>query len=132
MLHLLGLHEDYQTDGQVISQALTSPGTTLTQLNTLGALYRQINSSVGAFATDTLIADSKALASGSASDDSVYTTEQTALATIADHRDKVAALMKATLARAASGIAPSKGELQSELSQGNAVLRQAAQLAANT
>ena len=32
----------------------------------------QINSSVGQFATDTLIADSKALASGSASDDSAY------------------------------------------------------------
>ena len=95
-------------------------------------LYRQINSSVGEFATDTLIADSKALASGSASNDSAYTTEQTTLLSLADHRDRVAGLMKATLARAAQGTAPGHGELQSELSQGRALLKQAATLAAHT
>ena len=98
----------------------------------LGSVYQQINSSVGAFATDTLIADSKALASGSASDDSAYRTEQQTLRSMADHRDKVAALMKVTLARAAMGITPGHGELQSELSQGKALLKQAAQLASHT
>jgi hypothetical protein len=132
LLHLLGLTDDYQTDGQVISQALTAPGSSLGKVALLGALYRQINSSVGPFATDTLIADSKALASGSASDDSTYTTEQRTLRTMADHRDRVAALMKVTLARAARGIAPGHGELQSELSQGRALLKQAAQLASHT
>ena len=132
LLHLVGLTDDYQTDGQVITQALAAPSSTLRQVAELGALYRQVNSSVGAFATDTLIADSKALASGSASDDSAYTTEQTALLSMADHRDRVAALMKATLARAAQGTAPGHGELQSELSQGRALLKQAAQLAAHT
>jgi hypothetical protein len=132
LLHLVGLTDDYQTDGQVISQALTNPGGTLGQVGELGALYRQLNSSVGEFATDTLIADSKALASGSASDDSTYQTEQAALLKMADHRDQVAALMKVTLARAAMGIAPGKGELQNELSQGRALLKQAAQLAAHT
>jgi len=132
LLYLTGLHDDYQSDGEVISQALSSPSSSLSGTAELAKVYQQINSSVGAFATDTLIADSKALASGSASDDSTYTTEQTALATMADHRDKLAALMKATLARAALGIAPANGELQSELSQGNALLKQAAQLAAHT
>ena len=132
LLYLTGLHDDYQSDGEVISQALSSPSSSLSGTAELAKVYQQINSSVGAFATDTLIADSKALASGSASDDSTYTTEQTALATMADHRDKLAALMKATLARAAAGIAPANGELQSELSQGNALLKQAAQLAAHT
>ena len=131
LLHLVGLHDDYQTDGQVITAALTDPNRALSQIAELGAVYQQINSSVGEFATDTLIADSKALASGSASNDSTYTTEQTALADMADHRDKVAARMKATLARAAMGIAPGHGELQSELSQGKALLKQAAQLAAH-
>ena len=131
LLHLVGLHDDYQTDGQVITAALTNPNRALSQIADLGAVYQQINSSVGEFATDTLIADSKALASGSASSDSTYTTEQTALADMADHRDKVATLMKATLARAAMGIAPGHGELQSELSQGKALLKQAAQLAAH-
>src|SRR4051794_28049112 len=55
LLHLVGLHDDYQTDGQVITQALTSPNTTLGQVAEVGSLYRQINSSVGEFATNTLI-----------------------------------------------------------------------------
>jgi hypothetical protein len=132
LLHLVGLDDDYQTDGQVISQALTAPSGTLGQVAELGALYRQVNSSVGAFATDTLIADSKALASGSASNDSTYRTEQQALLDMANHRDQVAAQMKATLARAARGIAPGHGEMQSELAQGRALLKQAAQLRAHT
>ncbi|WP_151083173.1 hypothetical protein [Nocardioides cynanchi] len=132
LLHLVGLHDDYQTDGQVITQALSAPSATLRQTAELGALYRQINSSVGALATDTLIANSKALASGSGADDSAYTTEQDALLALADHRDQVAARMKATLARAAAGTAPGHGELQSELAQGKALLKQAAQLAAHT
>ncbi|HEY3531445.1 MAG TPA: hypothetical protein VGK78_20040 [Nocardioides sp.] len=132
LLHLVGLTDDYQTDGQVITPALTDASSSLEKVAELGALYQQINSSVGEFATDTLIADSKALASGSTSDDSTYTTEQEALQTMADHRDRVAALMKATLSRAAMGIAPGRGELRSEMVQGRALLRQAAELAADT
>ena len=132
MLYLLGLHDDYQTDGQVINQALADPNSTVSKLSELVSLYQQLNSSVGAFATDTLIADTKALASGSASDDSAYVTEQTALLSMVNHRDQVATLMKATLARAAMGIAPGHGELQSELAQGKALLKQAAQLRAHT
>jgi hypothetical protein len=132
MLYLTGLHDDYQTDGQVINQALANPNNTVAQLSELASLYQQINSSVGAFATDTLIADSKALASGSTSDDSRYATEQSTLLSMANHRDQLAALMKATLARAAMGIAPGHGELTSELTQARALLRQAASLAAHT
>jgi hypothetical protein len=132
LLHLVGLTDDYQTDGQVITQGLTAPSRSLDQVRELGALYRQINSSVGAFATDTLIADSAALGSGSAGDDSTYSTEQQALRSMADHRDQVASLMKVTLAHAAAGVAPAHGELQSELAQGRALLKEAAQLAAHT
>jgi hypothetical protein len=132
LLHLVGLQDDYQTDGQVITQALADPSGALGQVGELGAVYRQLNSSVGEFATDTLVADSAALASGSASDDTRYADEQAALALLADHRDRVAALMKATLARAAQGAAPGRGELQSELAQGRALLKQAATLAAQT
>jgi hypothetical protein len=39
--------------------------------------------------------------------------------------------MKATLARAALGIAPGRGELTSELAQARALLRQAASLRAH-
>jgi hypothetical protein len=132
LLHLVGLTDDYQTDGQVITQALAAPSTPLSRVVTLGALYRQINSSVGRFATATLLADTHALASGSASRDSTYRREQKALRSMADHRDRVAGLMKATLARAARGVAPGHGELRSELSQGRALLKQAAHLASHT
>ena len=51
---------------------------------------------------------------------------------MAAHRDQVATLMKATLARAAMGIVPGHGEMQSEMAQARALLKQAAQLAAHT
>jgi hypothetical protein len=132
LLHLVGLKDDYQSDGQVIAAALTHPNGALAQVAELGALYQQLNSSVGEFATDTLIADSKALASGSSTNDSRYANEQETLAEMAAHRDRVATLMKATLAGAAMGIAPRHGELQSEMAQARALLQQAAQLAAHT
>ncbi len=131
LMYLTGLSDDYQSDGEVISQALTSPGAALAGTAELAAAYQQINSSVGAFATDTLIADSNALASGSMSDDSRYANEQLTLLDLANHRDMVAADIKATLARAALGISPGHGELRSELAQARALLRQAATLRAH-
>ena len=91
LLHLVGLRDDYQTDGQVIMQALAAPSQSLGRVAQLGALYRQLNSSVGAFATDTLLADTHALASGSASHDSTYRTEQPT------HRGRVAGRGQARL-----------------------------------
>ena len=67
MLHLTGLSDDYQSDGHVITQALTSVPSALAATADLAKGYDQINSSVGQFATDTLLADTKALARGSAS-----------------------------------------------------------------
>ena len=64
MLFLTGLTDDYQSDGHVITQALKSVPGQLKGTEDLAAGYDQINSSVGAFATDTLLADTKALASG--------------------------------------------------------------------
>src|SRR3954471_22999986 len=62
MLHLVGLTDDYLSDGHVITQALSSVPAALAATADLAAGYDQVNSSVGQFATDTLIADSKALA----------------------------------------------------------------------
>ena len=92
--------------------------------------YQQINSSVGQFATDTMIADSAALASGSANNDSAYKSEQARLRHLADNRDALANEMKAVLAQAAEGHSPSHGKVTSELARANALLKQAHQLAA--
>jgi hypothetical protein len=130
LLQLAGLRDDYQSDGEVISQALADPSASLTGTADLAALYQQLNSSVGSFATNTLLADSAALASGSASDDSVYACEQSALADLAQRRDAVAADMKATLAQAAQGGRISHGALTSETARARAILAAAQRLAA--
>ena len=81
MLDLLGLRDDYESDGHVITQALQKVPRALAATRRRSATaYDQIESSVGQFGTDTLIADTKALASGSSSDDGAYQTEQSTLA----------------------------------------------------
>ncbi len=129
LLHIAGLTDDYQSDGRVISQVLTSPASSLRDTEALAVAYQQINSSVGQFATDTMIADSAALASGSANNDSAYKSEQAQLRHLADNRDALAGEMKAVLAQAAEGHSPSHGKVTSELARANALLKQAHQLA---
>ena len=129
LLHLAGLTDDYQSDGRVVSQVLSSPASSLRDTEELAMAYQQINSSVGQFATDTLLAESAALASGSAKNDSAYTSEQARLRHLADNRDKLASEMKVVLAQAAEGHAPSHGTVTSEIARATALLKQAHQLA---
>jgi hypothetical protein len=129
MLYLTGLRDDYQSDGHVITQALSRAPGALAATADLARGYAQINSSVGQFATDTLIADTKALASGSASADSAYRSEQRALQRLADDRDRAAARIKRTLANAAAGHMPSRGEIQSGLAHVRELLKRAHRLA---
>ena len=75
------------------------------------------------------IADSAALASGSASDDSAYAAEQETLQQLAADRDNAAAKIKQTLADAAAGKMPSNGEIQSGLSHVKELLKRAQKLA---
>ncbi|HET6208969.1 MAG TPA: hypothetical protein VFD94_01225 [Jatrophihabitans sp.] len=132
LLHLTGLTDDYPTDGRVISQALSNPSGALQATEALAAAYQQLNSSVGQFATNTLIADSRALASGSASDDTAFTDEQATLLDLANGRDRVAAKMKAVLIAAAAGDAPSHGQLTSLQAQARELIARSARLAAGT
>ena len=129
MLNLLGLSDDYQSDGHVITQALASVPSALQATADLAAGYDQINSSVGQFATDTLIADTKALASGSTADDSAYATEQETLAQLADDRDAAATSIKQVLSDAAAGNMPNHGQITSGLAHVKELLNRAAKLA---
>ena len=129
LLHLAGLRDDYQSDGHVISQALSRAPHALATTAELAKGYAQINSSVGQFATDTLIADTKALASGSGSDDSAYMAEQRTLRQLADDRDRAAARIKQTLADAAGGHVPNHGQIQSGLAHVKELLKRAHRLA---
>ncbi|MDQ6851779.1 MAG: hypothetical protein M3070_17930 [Actinomycetota bacterium] len=129
LLYLTGLRDDYPTDGRVISQALGSAPRSLRHTRLLAAAYQQLNSSVGTFATDTLIADSRALATGSSSHDATYADVQSKLARLGDRRDALATQIKHTLARAAHGVTPSVKNLLSQLLRTVAILAAAHHLA---
>jgi len=129
MLYLLGLKDDYQSDGHVIAQALAKVPRGLAATEDLAAAYDQIESSVGQFATDTLIADTKALASGSSTDDSAYRAEQSALRQLADDRDKVVAKLKHVLGVAAHSNGLRHGEVRTGLALARNLLQRAAALA---
>lgn len=55
IMSLAGLHDDYQSDGRVITEILASPRHTRNSasLVALGQCYKQLNSSVGQFGTST-------------------------------------------------------------------------------
>jgi hypothetical protein len=129
MLHLVGLHDDYQSDGHVITQALANPSAVLLATDDLAKGYDQINSSVGQLATDTLIADSNALATGSSTDDTAYQATQAALQQLADDRDVAATRIKKLLSAAANGTMPSHGQITSSLALIRELLSRAGGLA---
>ena len=74
IMALVGLKDDYVSDGRVLTEDLTiSPGKTADKkFLALAQCYKQLNSSVGQFGTDVLVADTAALKSGSSTDDSAY------------------------------------------------------------
>jgi hypothetical protein len=132
LLYLLGLQDDYQTDGHVITQALASVPPALQATGDLAAGYDQINSSVGLLATDTLLADSKALATGSSSDDGAYDTTTAELQQLGDDRDTAATRIKKVLADAAAGDMPNHGQVTSGLANVRELLRRADRIAAGS
>ena len=93
LLHLAGLTDDYVMDGRVITQILSHRGS-LGGLTLLGDCYKQVNAGVGRFGTDTLVAATHALASGSAAGDSHYTAVDAALSSLGDRRDALATTIK--------------------------------------
>jgi hypothetical protein len=129
LLYLLGLRDDYESDGHVIAQALKHVPRGIAATEQLAAGYDQIESSVGQFATDTLIADSKALATGSSSDDSDYQATEQSLAKLANERDFVVAGIKRVLNAAPHNQGLRHGQVQHYLSRVNRLLQQAHALA---
>ena len=129
LMYLVGLRDDYEPDGRVISQVLTNPNTALAppKVARLGECYKQLNSSVGEFGTDTLIASTRGLESTSPNDKTYTNTEQ-ALRFLESLRDNVAGSIKSALDAAAfddQGV----GKANVLTSACNNALQQAAKLA---
>jgi hypothetical protein len=69
----------------------------------LGAVYKQITAPFGAFAHDALVASTRALASGSATDDSAYAATEARIAELTQRRDALVAQIRTVLNDAAFG-----------------------------
>ena len=111
-MYLLGLKDDYEHDGRVITQILATPNRALGApgVAALGACYKQLNSSVGTFANYTLQADTKAIESTTPGDTRYVATDK-ALAALDQVRDALALRIKGELEAAAFGNVPVVGAL---------------------
>jgi hypothetical protein len=106
LMYLAGLKDDYTSDGRVIGELLARPTPLAsTALEQLGACYKQLNSSVGEFGTDTLMASTTALESSSPGD-SVYTSTESWLRNLDVQRDQLAGQIKDLLQKDEFGPAP--------------------------
>jgi hypothetical protein len=128
LIYLAGLKDDYTPDGRVISEILSHPTRALASphVTALGQCYKQLNSSVGVFGTDTLIASTRALESSSPND-SEYTTTEAALARLDKQRDELAGQIKQSLDGAEFG-GPAVNDPKGLLDSCNALISQAAAL----
>jgi uncharacterized protein Yka (UPF0111/DUF47 family) len=94
-MHLTGLTDDYVPDGRVITEVLSDAHGQLssTQAISLGECYKQLNSSVGAFGTATMQADTAAIGSSSSSD-ATYLATVASLSHLEKQRDHLAETIK--------------------------------------
>ena len=129
IMYLAGLQDDYEHDGRVITQILTDPNDALNQpgVTVLGACYKQLNSSVGEFGANTLIASTNAINSTSAGD-STFLTVDAQLRSLNVARDQLAQRIKDELEAAAFENTPVQGVFPQIVACG-ALIRQAQQLA---
>jgi len=135
MLALTGLSDDYVPDGRVISQFVKdnvlphefrqhSDG-----LTELGIVYKEINAPFGPLSYDVLSASTRALSSGSSSDDSTYASISNRIASLTTDRDALASQMRAVLNNAVfGGPVASDSQITSLIDQGNTLLMRANQL----
>jgi hypothetical protein len=99
LLSLVGLKDDYVGDGRVLVEDLTNPPDKSGQpkFERLALCYKQLNSSVGEFGTDLILADTAALKTGSSSDDSTYDSVRSKIESLGAARDALATKIKGDL-----------------------------------
>jgi hypothetical protein len=139
MMTLLGLKDDYQTDGRAVVEPLFDwavPQTLRAHRETLlrlGAVYKQLIASFGSFAMNTLVASTRALASGSASDDSTYTTIEGKLQNLTSQRDTLMAQIRTGLNNAEfAGQALNEQQAKGWIDSAQSLIDQARALAAGS
>ena len=133
LMALVGLKSDYTPDGRVLTEVMANPPSD-TQSPTflpLAQCYKQMNSSVGQFGSDTLAADTQAVESGSGADDSQYQSFSGNLASLGSQRDALATTIKNELYNAEFNATPLPGSAADDLAQCNTIVASAAALVSN-
>jgi len=129
MLTLLGLQDDYSSDGRVLIEALdpsvlsASVNNSLDLLVQLGRVYKQINAPFGQVGKDSLKVSTVALASNSPND-ATYTNLENTIAGWRARRDALASQIKAVLEAAAGGQSIDDNLAQQLISQGQALINE--------
>ena len=127
MMALLGLQDDYASDGRILIEALdptvlpSSVNNSLDVLVQLGQVYKQINAPFGQVGKDSLKVSTVALASNSPND-ATYTNLENSIANWRTRRDVLAAEMKSVLNAAASGQSIDDNLAQQLVSEGQALI----------
>jgi hypothetical protein len=130
MLALLGLHDDYTSDGRVLLEDVDTrlPSGERAALLRLGDLYSQLNAAVGEFGIDTLRASTVALESDTPGDRE-YTTIENGLQRLGVERDALVTQIRAVLAGGLSGHAlVAQARVDNVSAQAERLLAQAQQL----
>jgi hypothetical protein len=137
MLDLVGLEDPYVHDGRVlidqlfdwaVPQSLIAHRETLRRL---GETYKQLNAPFGGFGSDTLTASTRAIASGSPTDDGTYASIEDRIASLTSQRDALAAAIKTALDKAAfDNTALNEQQARAWIDQAQGLISQAAALAA--
>lgn len=109
MLALLGVNDSYVHDGRAILSALHPDALPrelrkhAPTLELLGDIYKQVNAPFGAFSLKMLDVSTKALTSGSDTDDSTYIALENRVVALTAERDALALRMKTMLDGALNG-----------------------------
>ena len=139
MLADLGLDDSYIHDGRVLVQGLDRKAlphalrANERTVRKLGATYKQLNAPFGQFAASTLAASTKAIKSGTSSDDSRYTFIEGKIESLTTARDALARQIRDALDAAAFHNHPiNVNQARNWIAQANALIVQARALAAMT
>jgi hypothetical protein len=135
MLNLLGLGDSYVHDGRVlidqlqawaVPQSLRAHRETLRRL---GEVYKQLNAPFGSLAASTLVASTRAIKSGTSTDDGTYSSIENQISALTTQRDALAAQIRGALDSAAfGGNTIDEQQAKSWIKQAEALIDQAAAL----
>jgi hypothetical protein len=133
MLSLLGLKDTYVHDGRVLIDQLDASAVPESlrahreTLRRLGEVYKQLNAPLGTFSMNMLNVSTKAIKSGSSTDDGNYATLEAQITSLTSQRDELATRIKSALDRAAfSGTALNEQQAKGWIDQAQKLLIQAA------